>query len=106
LSDIRRIPSSFEDQDRPLITGTDVAAIADVRLSITPIHVNMTHARCPAAKHAFYASRASDRGHQAVVRLCQSALSRAEQNLHRLLVTCALENLFMARRHLWRCQPA
>ena len=28
------------------------------------------------------------------------------KNLHRLLVTCALANLFMARRHLLRCQPA
>src|SRR6516164_6526760 len=27
------------------------------------------------------------------------------KNLHRLLVTCALANLFMARRHLLRCQP-
>ena len=26
------------------------------------------------------------------------------KNLHRLLVTCALANLFMARRHLLRCQ--
>jgi IS5 family transposase len=28
------------------------------------------------------------------------------KNLHRLLVTCALANLFMARGHLLRCQPA
>ena len=28
------------------------------------------------------------------------------KNLHRLLITCALANLFMARRHLLRCQPA
>ena len=28
------------------------------------------------------------------------------KNLHRLLVTCALANLFMARRHLLRWQPA
>ena len=28
------------------------------------------------------------------------------KNPHRLLVTCALANLFMARRHLLRCQPA
>jgi IS5 family transposase len=28
------------------------------------------------------------------------------KNLHRLLVTCALSNLFMARRRLLRCQPA
>jgi IS5 family transposase len=28
------------------------------------------------------------------------------KNLHRLFVTCALANLFMARRHLLRCQPA
>jgi transposase, IS5 family len=28
------------------------------------------------------------------------------KNRHRLLVTCALANLFMARRRLWRCQPA
>jgi IS5 family transposase len=26
------------------------------------------------------------------------------KNAHRLLVTFALANLFMARRHLWRCQ--
>jgi hypothetical protein len=26
------------------------------------------------------------------------------KNVHRLLVTCALANLFMARRHLLRCQ--
>src|SRR5271165_676565 len=29
-----------------------------------------------------------------------------KKNTHRLLVTCALANLFMARRHLLRCQPA
>src|ERR1700748_1335109 len=28
------------------------------------------------------------------------------KNLHRLLVTCALANLFIARRHLLCCQPA
>jgi transposase, IS5 family len=28
------------------------------------------------------------------------------KNLRRLLVTCALANLFTARRHLLRCQPA
>ena len=28
------------------------------------------------------------------------------KNLHRLLVTCALANLFIARRHLWRCRAA
>jgi IS5 family transposase len=29
-----------------------------------------------------------------------------DKNTHRLLVTCALANLFMARRHLLRCpQP-
>ena len=28
------------------------------------------------------------------------------KNTHRLLVTCALANLFMARRHLLRCQRA
>ena len=28
------------------------------------------------------------------------------KNLHRLLVTCALANLFMARRHLLHGQPA
>jgi hypothetical protein len=28
------------------------------------------------------------------------------KNLHRLLVACALANLFMARRQLLRCQPA
>ena len=27
------------------------------------------------------------------------------KNLHRLLVTCALANLFVARRDLLRCQP-
>jgi hypothetical protein len=26
------------------------------------------------------------------------------KNAHRLVVTCALANLFMARRHLLRCQ--
>ncbi len=29
-----------------------------------------------------------------------------DKNAHRLLVTCALANLFMARRHLLRCQEA
>ena len=29
-----------------------------------------------------------------------------KKNAHRLLVTCALANLFMARRHLVRCQEA
>ena len=29
-----------------------------------------------------------------------------EKNAHRLIVTCALANLFMARRHLLRCQEA
>ena len=29
-----------------------------------------------------------------------------KKNTHRLLVTCALANLFMARRHLLRCQLA
>ena len=29
-----------------------------------------------------------------------------KKNAHRLLVTCALANLFMARRHLLRCQGA
>jgi len=28
------------------------------------------------------------------------------KNAHRLLVTCALANLFIARRHLLRCQKA
>ncbi len=28
------------------------------------------------------------------------------KNAHRLIVTCALANLFMARRHLLRCQEA
>ncbi len=28
------------------------------------------------------------------------------KNAHRLIVTCALANLFMARRHLLRCQQA
>jgi len=28
------------------------------------------------------------------------------KNRHRLLVTCAMANLFMARRHLLRCQSA
>jgi hypothetical protein len=27
-----------------------------------------------------------------------------KKNAHRLVVTCALANLFMARRHLLRCQ--
>jgi len=29
-----------------------------------------------------------------------------KKNTHRLVVTCALANLFMVRRHLLRCQPA
>jgi IS5 family transposase len=29
-----------------------------------------------------------------------------KKNTHRLLVTCALANLFMARRHLLRCDTA
>jgi transposase, IS5 family len=29
-----------------------------------------------------------------------------KKNTHRLLVTCALANLFMARRHLLRCAGA
>ena len=29
-----------------------------------------------------------------------------KKNIHRLLVTCALANLFIARRHLLRCQLA
>src|SRR6202030_2632926 len=29
-----------------------------------------------------------------------------KKNTHRLLVTCALANLFIARRHLLRCQQA
>ena len=29
-----------------------------------------------------------------------------KKNTHRLLVTCALANLFVVRRHLLRCQPA
>jgi hypothetical protein len=29
-----------------------------------------------------------------------------KKNTHRLLVTCALANLFMVRRHLLRCQRA
>jgi IS5 family transposase len=29
-----------------------------------------------------------------------------KKNAHRLVVTCALANLFMARRHLLRCQGA
>ena len=31
---------------------------------------------------------------------------RLNKNKHRLLVTCALANLFTARRHLLRCRPA
>jgi IS5 family transposase len=31
---------------------------------------------------------------------------RLKKNTHCLLVTCALANLFMTRRHLLRCQPA
>jgi hypothetical protein len=42
--------------------------------------------------------RACDRSHQAGVRLCQGALRGLAKNAHRLLVTCALANLFMARR--------
>jgi IS5 family transposase len=29
-----------------------------------------------------------------------------EKNAHRLIVSCALANLFIARRHLLRCRPA
>jgi hypothetical protein len=29
-----------------------------------------------------------------------------KKDAHRLLVTCALANLFIARRHLLRCQQA
>ncbi len=29
-----------------------------------------------------------------------------KKTAHRLIVTCALANLFIARRHLMRCQPA
>jgi IS5 family transposase len=29
-----------------------------------------------------------------------------KKNTHRLVVTCALTNLFMMRRHLLRCQEA
>ena len=32
--------------------------------------------------------------------------SGLKKNAHRLLVTCALANLFVARRHLLRCQEA
>jgi hypothetical protein len=36
-----------------------------------------------------------------------SALARGlKKNTHRLLVTSALANLFIARRHLLRCQGA
>jgi IS5 family transposase len=50
--------------------------------------------------------RACDRGHQAGVRLCKVRYRGLNKNLHRLVVTCALANLFMARRHLSRGQPA
>jgi len=50
--------------------------------------------------------RAFDRGRQTGVRLCQGPLSRARQNAHRLLVTCAPANLFIARRQLLRHQTA
>jgi transposase, IS5 family len=29
-----------------------------------------------------------------------------KKNTHLLLVTCALANLFIVRRHLWRCAAA
>jgi len=38
-----------------------------------------------------------ERGHQASLRFCQGAISRAEKNTHRLLVTCGLANLFVVR---------
>jgi hypothetical protein len=50
--------------------------------------------------------RACDRVHQAGSRLCQVRYRGLKKNTHRLLVTCALANLFMARRHLLRCQEA
>jgi IS5 family transposase len=36
-------------------------------------------------------------------RVCYRGL---DKNAHRLFVTCALANLFMARRHLMRARPA
>jgi IS5 family transposase len=36
-------------------------------------------------------------------KVCYRGLNK---NKHRLLVTCALANLFIARRHLRRCRPA
>ncbi len=50
--------------------------------------------------------RAHDRRHQARLRLHQDSVSRFKKNAHRLIVTCALANLFMARRHLLRRQEA
>jgi len=43
---------------------------------------------------------------KAGVRLRQGAHRGLTKNTHRLLVTCTLANLFMARRHLLRCQQA
>src|SRR5215469_8992878 len=53
-------------------------------------------------------SRASDRDHQASVwfRQIKVRYRGLKKNTHRLLVTCALANLLMARRHLLRCDVA
>jgi IS5 family transposase len=45
-------------------------------------------------------------GHQAGVGFAKVRYRGLAENAHRLLVTCALANLFMARRHLLRCLGA
>jgi transposase, IS5 family len=52
------------------------------------------------------AGRTCDRGHQGVFGFAKVRYRGLKKNTHRLLVTCALPNLFMARRHLLRCQRA
>jgi hypothetical protein len=44
--------------------------------------------------------RTSVSSDEAEVRICESALSRAEEERPRLFVTCALVNLFVSRKKL------
>src|SRR6516164_9873674 len=44
--------------------------------------------------------------HRGVVGFAKLRYRGLKKNTHRLLVTCALANLFIARRHLLRCQRA
>ena len=51
--------------------------------------------------------RAHHRGHRTrVFGFTKVRYRGLAKNAHRLIVTCALANLFMARRHLLRCQQA